>query len=66
MEKEYDTWGPELVLKIYDPSLGMSGFLVIDNSVLGPGKGGIRMTSNVTEGEVRRLARAMTFKNSLA
>ena len=66
MGKEYDTWGPELVLKIYDPTLGMSGFLVIDNTVLGPGKGGIRMTSNVTEEEVRRLARAMTFKNSLA
>ncbi|MDA1337697.1 MAG: Glu/Leu/Phe/Val dehydrogenase [bacterium] len=62
----YDQWGPELVLKIYDPSLGMTGFLVIDNTVLGPGKGGIRMTNNVTEEEVRRLARAMTFKNSLA
>ena len=55
-----------MVLKIYDPSLGMMGFLVIDNTVLGPGKGGIRMTPNVTEEEVRRLARAMTFKNSLA
>lgn len=66
MQKEYDTWGPELVLKIYDPTLHMSGFLVVDNTVLGPGKGGIRMTLNVTEEEVRRLARAMTFKNSLA
>jgi len=55
-----------MVLKVYDASLGMTGFLVIDNTTLGPGKGGIRMTLNVTEEEVRRLARAMTFKNSLA
>lgn len=65
-EKKFDKWGPELVLKVYDPALSMTGFLVIDNTTLGPGKGGIRMTSNVTEEEVRRLARAMTFKNALA
>lgn len=65
-EKAYDKWGPELVLKVSDPTLGMTGFLVIDNTQLGPGKGGIRMTPNVTEEEVRRLARAMTFKNALA
>ncbi|MCH7828329.1 Glu/Leu/Phe/Val dehydrogenase [Patescibacteria group bacterium] len=63
---EYDQWGPEIVLKVYDPALHMTGFLVVDNTVLGPGKGGIRMTPNVTEEEIRRLARAMTFKNSLA
>lgn len=55
-----------MVLKVYDFDLDMTGFLVIDNTTLGPGKGGIRMTENVTEEEVRRLARAMTFKNSLA
>ena len=66
MKQEYDKWGPELVLKIYDPSIGMTGFLVIDNTLLGPGKGGIRMSANVSEEEVRRLARAMTFKNSVA
>jgi len=63
---KYDRWGPEIVLKVYDPALHMTGFLVIDNTTLGPGKGGIRMTPNVTEEEVRRLARVMTFKNSLA
>ncbi len=61
-----DKFGPEYVVKIYDPELGMKGYLVIDNTVLGPGKGGIRMTPDVTEEEVRRLARAMTFKNALA
>ena len=61
-----DKFGPEYVVKIYDSELGMKGYLVIDNTVLGPGKGGIRMTPDVTEEEVRRLARAMTFKNALA
>lgn len=44
----------------------MHGFLVIDNTALGPGKGGIRMTSSVTAEEVYRLARTMTWKNALA
>lgn len=61
-----DELGPERVIKVYDPQLGMSGFLVIDNTVLGVGKGGFRMTPDVTEEEVRRLARAMTYKNALA
>ena len=61
-----DTLGPELIVKVYDPKIGMQGFLVIDNTTLGPGKGGIRMTPDVTEAEVARLARTMTFKNALA
>ncbi|MBI4138258.1 MAG: Glu/Leu/Phe/Val dehydrogenase [Candidatus Wildermuthbacteria bacterium] len=65
-EKEFDQWGPELVVKVFDSDLGMSGFLVVDNTLLGLGKGGVRMTPNVTEEEVRRLARAMTWKNALA
>ena len=64
--KEYDQWGPEYVVRVYKPSIGLEGFLVIDNTVLGPGKGGIRMTRDVTEEEVRRLARTMTWKNALA
>ena len=43
----------------------MEGFLVIDNTVLGPGKGGIRMTRGVNEEEVYRLARVMTWKTAL-
>ena len=61
-----DELGPEYVINIYDPKLKMEGFLVIDNTILGPGKGGIRMTENVNAEEVFRLARVMTFKNSLA
>ncbi len=61
-----DQFGPEHVVKVYDPKTGMRGFLVIDNTTLGPGKGGIRMTEQVSEEEVARLARTMTFKNALA
>jgi len=61
-----DIYGPECVLTIRDPKIGMKGFLVIDNTALGPGKGGIRMTPNVTAEEVFRLARTMTWKNALA
>lgn len=61
-----DKFGPELILQIWDPKLGMEGFLVVDNTNLGPGKGGIRMTSNVTIDEVFRLARTMTWKNALS
>lgn len=61
-----DEFGPEYIINVYDPQIGMEGFLVIDNTVLGMAKGGIRMTPNVTAEEVYRLARAMTWKNSLA
>ena len=69
MERElklYDEWGPEYVVQVSKPEIDLVGFLIIDNTTLGPGKGGIRMTPNVTEEEVRRLARAMTWKNALA
>lgn len=66
MEIIRDGFGPEYILEVYNPEIGMRGFLVIDNTVLGPGKGGIRMTSNVTKEEVFRLARTMTWKNALS
>ena len=65
-EIKKDEFGPEYVIEVYDPKIGMEGFLVIDNTALGLGKGGIRMTPNVTKEEVFRLARVMTWKNSLA
>lgn len=62
----YDVFGPEYVLEVHDPKIGMRGFLVIDNTRLGPGKGGLRMTPDVSLDEVFRLARAMTLKNAIA
>ncbi len=61
-----DQIGPRYVIKVYNHELDVHGVLVIDNTKLGPGKGGIRMTSTVNEEEVTRLARAMTYKNALA
>jgi len=61
-----DKFGPEYILRVYDASIGMEGFLVVDNTILGPGKGGIRMTAGVTQEEVFRLARTMTWKNAIA
>ncbi len=63
---EYDEFGPEKIIDVYHPKSGMRGFLIIDNSALGPGKGGIRMTPSVSVDEVSRLARAMTWKNAMA
>ena len=55
----------EYKIRVYDSRLGMEGFLVIHNTALGPGKGGIRMTPNVSQEEVERLAVTMTYKNAL-
>jgi len=62
----FDEFGPEKVLKIYNPKIGLHGYLTLDNLSLGPAKGGIRMTSTVSEEEVAALARIMTWKCALA
>jgi glutamate dehydrogenase (NAD(P)+) len=57
-----DEWGPEKVVMVSDPRTGMKGVLVIDNTALGMGKGGTRMSPTLTVEEVARLARTMTWK----
>ena len=58
---------PEQLIHVVDPATGdIWGFVVVDDTRRGPGLGGIRMAPDVTLGEVRRLARAMTLKNSAA
>ncbi|MCW4026208.1 MAG: Glu/Leu/Phe/Val dehydrogenase [Candidatus Bathyarchaeota archaeon] len=66
LERFSDEWGPEKILQVHDSETGMQGILVIDNTALGPGKGGIRMTPTVDVEEVFRLARTMTWKCALA
>lgn len=66
LENLADEFGPEKVVEIYDPRVGLKGVLVIDNTSRGPGKGGIRMAPEVTVEETFRLARAMTWKTALA
>jgi len=57
-----DEFGPEKVLCVSDPKVGMKGVLVIDNTSRGQGKGGCRMSPNLSVMEVCRLARTMTWK----
>jgi glutamate dehydrogenase/leucine dehydrogenase len=61
-----DEFGPERIVQVYDRKSGARGVLVVDNTAIGPGKGGIRMVPDVTTQEVMGLARAMTWKNALA
>jgi len=61
-----DEFGPEKIVIIYDQKTKTKGIVVIDNSALGPGKGGIRLVPDITVTEVFRLARVMTWKNALA
>ncbi len=57
----------EQLIRVVDPATGnIWGFVVVDDTQRGPGLGGIRIAPDVTLGEVRRLARAMTLKNSAA
>jgi len=61
-----DDLGPEKIMLLRDPSVGLAAILVIDNTAAGPAIGGIRMASDISVEEVFRLARAMTFKNAAA
>lgn len=63
---QFDEFGPEKIFEVYDHKSCMHGFVVLDSTVRGVGKGGIRMTPSVTIEEVAKLARAMTWKNSIA
>ncbi|MFH1978207.1 MAG: Glu/Leu/Phe/Val dehydrogenase [Candidatus Aenigmatarchaeota archaeon] len=63
---DFDQYGPEKIVEIHDPKTGAHGFTVVDNTALGPAKGGIRMTPTVSIEEVSRLARAMTWKCAIA
>ena len=61
-----DDFGPEKVIIVYDPRTKMQGYLVIDNTARGPGKGGVRMQPNLKLEDIIRLGRIMTWKNAAA
>jgi glutamate dehydrogenase (NAD(P)+) len=61
-----DTFGPERVLHLHQPALGLKAVLVVDNTACGPSIGGVRMAADVSALEAFRLARAMTLKNAAA
>ncbi|NJD53731.1 MAG: Glu/Leu/Phe/Val dehydrogenase [Candidatus Methanoperedens sp.] len=61
-----DEIGPEKIVHLYEPRTKMKAIIVVDNTAAGPAIGGVRMAPDVTLNEVKRLARAMTYKNVMA
>jgi len=59
-----DTIGPEKILHVYDPKVGMKGVVVVDTTQMGMAGGGTRMLPDITTEEIFGLARAMTYKFS--
>lgn len=62
----FDEIGPVRIEELYFPRLGFRAIVVVDSVALGPAIGGVRVSPYVTVDEVVRLARTMTFKNSIA
>jgi glutamate dehydrogenase (NAD(P)+) len=61
-----DELGPDKVVLLREPRVGLEAVVVVDNVACGPAIGGVRMAPDVTVEEVARLARAMTLKNAAA
>ena len=66
MFKFADQLGPQKIVHIYEPRIGLKAIVVVDNTAAGPAIGGTRMAPDVSVEECFRLARAMTFKNAAA
>ncbi len=58
--------GPLKVIQLFFPVSNFKAVVVVDNVALGPSIGGVRVSHDVTVEEVKRLARTMTMKNSIA
>ncbi len=73
LETEFSNLEPQLEVTVRDPEYGMEGFAVVMNTMPNPvpnltpcGKGGTRITENVTLAEVKMLAKKMALKNAAA
>ena len=60
-----DKWGPLDVIQVYDPDINMQGILVIDNTILGPSCGGIKISPLITPRQIFLNARKMTLSCAL-
>ncbi len=60
--KLVDEIGPEKILYLHDPEVGMKGVIVVDTMAAGGAGGGTRMLPDITTREMFGLARAMTYK----
>lgn len=62
--------GHEEVLRLRAPSAGLTGFIAVHSTRLGPAAGGLRMRPYATEAaaleDALRLSRGMSFKNAAA
>jgi len=62
--------GPEQILCLSDEASGLSGFIVVHSTRLGPAAGGCRLWRYATDADAvadaLRLAEGMTYKNALA
>ena len=61
-----DNIGPEKILLLRQPRIGLEAIVVVDNVACGPAIGGLRMAPDITIEEIYRLARSMTLKNAAA
>jgi glutamate dehydrogenase (NAD(P)+) len=61
-----DDLGPSKILYLHEPTIGLKGIVVIDNTAAGPAIGGLRMVPDGSLEECARLARAMSLKNAAA
>ncbi len=59
-----DELGPEKILMLRQPRIGLEAIVVVDNVACGPAIGGVRMAPDLTIDEIYRLSRAMTLKNA--
>lgn len=73
LRSRFDAMQPEIVDTIRDPAMGIEGYVVVWNTEIsksgklkGLGKGGTRITPDVTLDDVKRLARTMALKNAAA
>lgn len=73
LDKSFNRLQPELELTVRDPELDLEGYVVVHSTLAargGPlgrcGKGGTRITPQVSLDEVKMLARIMTLKNAAA
>src|SRR6202165_2409847 len=73
LEDHFEAMAPELEVTLRDSALGVEGYVVVWNtgiSIGGPfercGKGGTRITPQVSLDEVKMLARTMALKNAAA
>ncbi len=64
-----ETMKPERVERVHRPELGLTAYIVLDSTVLGPAAGGVRVARYLDEraavADACRLARAMTYKCAL-